>query len=102
MTAQVTSNIYSEKSKVFDLYPQFDKLRTIAPEIIMPGFDINRLLEEDEAVKGMDVPYRFGKGFNVNYSLTDGKWTKVDNGRISTKHLSNGTYYIHFTAGEQK
>ena len=48
----------------------------------MPGFDINRLLEEDEAVKGKDVPYRFGKGFDVNYSLTDGKWARVDSGRV--------------------
>ena len=47
VAAQVTSTIYFEKSKVFDSHPRFDKLRTLAPEIIMPGFDINRLLEED-------------------------------------------------------
>ena len=97
LTAQVTSNIYSETSKVFDLYSQFDKFRTTAPEIVMPGFDINRFLEEDEAVKGMDVPYRFGKEFDVNYSLADGKWTNVDSGRVwLMKVTSSGAYSINF------
>jgi len=83
------------------LYPQFDKLQTIAPEIIMPRFDINRLLEEDEAVKDMDVPYRFGKGFDVNYSLADGKWTKVDSGRVwLLKITSPGAYSINFIFNE--
>ncbi|MCH7657503.1 MAG: hypothetical protein IIB05_04210 [Bacteroidetes bacterium] len=101
VTAQVTSNIYSEKSKVFDLYPQFSELRYSAPEIIMPGFDINRLLEEDEAVKGKDVPYRFGKGFDVNYSLADGKWTKIDSGRVWLMKVSSpGAYSINFIFNE--
>ena len=73
----------------------------IAPEIILPGFDINRLLEEDEAVKGKDVPYRFGKGFDVNYSLADGKWTKVDSGRVwLMKVTSPGAYSINFIFNE--
>ncbi|MBA7535527.1 hypothetical protein ES705_27785 [subsurface metagenome] len=101
IAAQVTSNIYSEKSKVFDSYPQFSELRYSAPEIIMPGFDINRLLEEDEAVKGMDIPYRFGKGFDVNYSLADGIWTKVDSGRVwLMKVTSPGAYSINFIFNE--
>ena len=63
----------------------------------MPKFDINRLLEEDEAVKGLDVPYRFGKGFDVNYSLTGGKWTEVDSGRVwLMKVTSPGAYSINF------
>jgi len=99
--AQVPSNIYSEKSKVFDFYPQFSELRYSAPEIIMPGFDINRLLEEDESVKGKAVPYRFGKGFDVNYSLADGKWIKVDSGRVwLMKVTSPGAYSINFIFNE--
>ncbi len=67
----------------------------------MPGFDINRLLEEDEAVKGMDVPYRFGKGFDVNYTLADGKWTEVDSGRVwLMKVTSPGAYSINFIFNE--
>ncbi len=30
----------------------------------MSSFDISRLIKEDEQVKGKDVPYRFGKGFD--------------------------------------
>ncbi len=67
----------------------------------MPGFDINTLLEEDEAVKGMDVPYRFGKGFDVNYSLADGKWTKVDSGSVWLMKVSSpGAYSINFIFNE--
>lgn len=101
VTAQVPSTIYSEKSRVFDSYPQFYKLRTTAPEIIMPGFDINQLLEEDEAVLGMEVPYRFGKGFDVNHSLADGMWIKVDSGSIwLMKVTSPGAYSINFIFNE--
>ncbi len=67
----------------------------------MPGFDINSLLEEDEAVKGMDIPYRFGKRFDVNYSLTDGKWTEVDSGRVwLMKVTSPAAYSINFIFNE--
>jgi len=67
----------------------------------MPKFDINLLLEEEEAVKGMDVPYRFGKRFDVNYSLTDGKWTEVDSGRVwLMKVTSPAAYSINFIFNE--
>ncbi|MBA7534629.1 hypothetical protein ES705_26878 [subsurface metagenome] len=76
-------------------------LRSSAPEIIMPGFDINRLLEEDEAVKGMDIPYRFGKGFDVNYSFADGKWTNVDSGRVWLLRITSpGAYSLNFVMDE--
>ena len=48
----------------------------------MPNFDVASMLEEDEAVKGIDVPFRFGKGFDVNYSLKDGNWDKTSDGKI--------------------
>jgi len=67
----------------------------------MPGFDVNRLLEEDESVKRMDVPYRFGKGFDVNYTLADGIWTKVDSGSVwLMKVTSPEAYSINFIFSE--
>ncbi|WP_165836036.1 trypsin-like serine peptidase [Marinifilum breve] len=44
------------------------------PIIIMPNFDIEKLVEEDELVKGADIPYRFGKAFNTNINTQDGYW----------------------------
>lgn len=101
IAAQVPTTIYSEESKIFDLYPQFDKLRIEAPEIILPGFDVDRLLDEDKAVKGKNVPYRFGKGFDVHYSIADGIWTNVDSGMVwLMKVTSAGAYSINFIFNE--
>jgi len=44
----------------------------------MPLFDLASLLEEDKATEGLDLPYRFGKSFDVNLGLKDGKWQKTD------------------------
>ena len=49
----------------------------------------------------MDVPYRFGKGFDVNYSLAYGKWIKVDSGRVWLMKVSSpGAYSINFIFNE--
>ena len=67
----------------------------------MPKFDIAAMLEEDEAVKGMDVPFRFGKGFDVNYTLNDGNWENTNNGRVwSLLFQSEGAYSINFIFSE--
>ncbi len=42
----------------------------------MPLFDVTALLEEDEVTKDLDIPFRFGKSFDVNLTLKDGKWQK--------------------------
>lgn len=101
VAAQIPSYLYSEKSKVFESYPQFQQLDMIAPEIVMPSFDIGPLLEEDEALIGMDVPYRFGKAFDVDYALADGNWTKVDSGNVwLMKVTSPGASSINFIFNE--
>ncbi len=48
----------------------------------MPAFDISKLKKEDAERDSMDVPFRFGKAFNVNYTLEDGLWEEVENGRL--------------------
>ncbi len=63
----------------------------------MPSFDVSRLIKEDEQVKGKDVPYRFGKGFNVNISLNDGIWSKAGSGRAwSFAVASPSAYSLNF------
>ena len=99
--AQIPSYLYSEKSKVFDSYPMFQNLGAIAPEKIMPRFDVMPLLEEDEALLGMDLPYRFGKAFDVKYTLSDGIWTKVDSGSVwLMKITSSGASSLNFIFNE--
>jgi hypothetical protein len=101
LAGQVTSNIYSDKSKVFDFYPQFSKILEVAPEIKMPSFDLSSLLNEDEITKNLNIPYRFGKGFDVNYSLSDGLWTKNENGSVwLMKVTSSGAFSLNFIFNE--
>lgn len=63
----------------------------------MPSFNIESMLEEDKMNEGKDVPFRFGKGFDVNISLSDGTWIEVDGGRLwSLEFESSGAYSINF------
>jgi len=63
----------------------------------MPKFNKQTLLDEDEANKGFDIPFRFGKGFDTNITLSDGEWTDVENGRLwSMEFESDSAYSINF------
>lgn len=63
----------------------------------MPSFDLNKLLKEDKEMEGEDVPFRFGKGFDVKYTLEDGIWEKVDSGRVwSMTFESSGALSLNF------
>ena len=64
----------------------------------MPTFDIQQMHKEDQIVDEMgDTPYRFGKGFDVNYTLKDGTWRSIDGGRLwSMNFESKGAISINF------
>lgn len=67
----------------------------------MPQFDVNELYEEDKRTKGMDIPFRFGKGFDVNYTLQDGTWEISDTGRIWSLEISSlGAFSLNFIFDE--
>lgn len=67
----------------------------------MPAFNVTPLLEEDKAVEGMDYPFRFGKSFDVNLGLKDGKWLKTDSMKIwSLKISSPQAYSLNFIFSE--
>ena len=50
--------------------------------IKMPPFSLKSLLENDKKIATSNSPYRFGKAFNVSYTLADGEWFNVENGRL--------------------
>ncbi len=63
----------------------------------LPRFDVEALLKEDRELNGMDIPYRFGKGFDVSYTLDDGEWHDVEDGRIWTMTFAaEGAYSLNF------
>ena len=48
-------------------------------------------------MEGEDVPYRFGKGFDVSYSFDDGQWENVEGGRHWTiSFKSDGAISLNF------
>jgi len=63
----------------------------------MPRFDVKKLLAEDEINKGLDLPYRFGYAFKVDYNMQNsGTWSKVSGGKVwSLKIVSKGAYSIN-------
>lgn len=64
---------------------------------VMPAFDSEKLRKEDEEMKGEDVPYRFGKGFDVSYTLSDGEWEYVEDGRLwSLSFESKGALSLNY------
>ena len=50
----------------------------------MPSFDLASLLKEDAKKDTMGGFFRFGKGFDVSYTLADGQWENVEGGRLWT------------------
>ena len=51
----------------------------------LPPFDVHKLIEEDKLFDNTDIPYRFGKAFDVCYTLKDGDWIDQENGRVWCK-----------------
>ena len=61
---------------------KYSRKNTVVKE--MPPFDLEKMRKEDEELENEDVPFRFGKGFDVAYSFSDGKWEDVEGGRLWT------------------
>ena len=98
--AQVPTQPY-QKGKAFDKHPKFKTTQHSSPEKKMPLFDVSALLAEDEATRGMDLPFRFGKSFDVNLTLKDGKWQKTDSTEVwSLKITSDNAYSLNFIFSE--
>lgn len=63
----------------------------------MPTFDVDKLTKEDAEKECITGPLRFGKEFDVSYTLDDGQWEKVKGGRLWTITIkSKGAYSLNF------
>ena len=68
-------------------------------KIELPTFDVQKLIDEDNIniSNKLEVPYRFGKGFDVSITLANGDWIDVDEGRLwSMEFSSSKAYSINF------
>jgi lysyl endopeptidase len=89
---------FSQLSKGGQPYSSINQRTFDAPLELMPSFDINKMLKEDEN-KGKSGPYRFGRNFDVNLSLSNsGKWFDLENGdRIWLLEIkSSGAFSLNF------
>ena len=96
LLSQVETNYYAKdqvpsKIKEALLFAKDNQIHS------MPSFDLKSIQEEDKLLDGIDKPYRFGYAFDVSYSLADGKWRDVENGRIwSMTFESKGAQTLGF------
>ena len=102
VTAQVTTNYFEGK----DAFQSLSALRQSKSQILsakrMPSIDIGKLLEEDRITEEIGgFPFRFGQGFDVNYTLKDGLWDEYNSQRIWTlKIVAPGAYSVNFIFDE--
>jgi len=70
--AQVGSTIF-ENRDAFEHYTELTIFENRGVSKQMPPIDVNKLIAEDkQRYEMLDVPFRFGYGFDVNYALNDG------------------------------
>ncbi len=79
--AQVETKYYLKRGKAHNIF-KYSRKNTVVKT--MPPFDLEKMRKEDAELEGEDVPYRFGKGFDIYYSFDDGLWEDVEGGRVWT------------------
>ena len=93
-SAQVETNCYLNSDTIHNNF-KFSRKNTIFKT--MPSFDLDKMQKEDAEMEGEDVPYRFGKGFDVFYTLADGQWEDVEGGRLwSISFKSKGALSLNY------
>ncbi|GHV49341.1 hypothetical protein FACS1894181_08000 [Bacteroidia bacterium] len=100
-SAQVSTH-YFESKNAFRSFPALKQAETKEMSLKkMPQFNVRQLLEEDREVEGLDVPFRFGHDFEVDYTLSNGVWTNQGGKRIWNMRVSSpGAYSLNFIFSE--
>ncbi|MDR1203320.1 MAG: hypothetical protein LBL58_17055 [Tannerellaceae bacterium] len=100
----VSAQVYDYHFKNRDAFKTFPQLKPVSESPLiksMPSFNLDSLLEEDRELAGLDIPFRFGYGFDVDYTLKDGKWIEEGGKRVwRLRFYSKGAYSINFTFSE--
>lgn len=92
---QVETRIYSDRN--LNLSQSLFQIKQKSPVFSLPLFDISKMLAEDEETVGLDIPFRFGKGFDVNLTLEDGSWADMGDCRVwSMSFKSEGAHSLNF------
>jgi lysyl endopeptidase len=95
-TAQVETKYFTDKNSLEILSFTGKDLQSKTTRNL-PSFDIEKLVMEDREVSGLDVPYRFGKGFDTDFTLADGSWDDTPGGRFwSMSFHSKGALSLNF------
>ena len=99
MFSQVETKIFPKGQGI--TIPFIRDLKQSTRVITLPDFDKEKMIKEDKEMEGCDVPFRFGKGFDVNVSLEDGDWQNCENGRIwSLSVESDEAFSLNFIFNE--
>ena len=99
-SSQIPTKFYKE-SQAPALHPKADLNMATIPVKTMPTVNNEKLLQRDSIREKLDVPFRFGEGFEVDFSLKDGKWKKTKAGRVwNLKIHSKGAYSINLILDE--
>lgn len=84
--AQVETKYFPQKNALengsFVFGQSVKNHRKEVKKYVVPSIDISKLLLEDEHSKEKYSLIRFGKGIDVSYTLEDGSWAAVDDGRL--------------------
>ena len=100
---KVTTEVYSDTANAFTKYPQLAiKDSKILEQVKMAPIDLRDVLEEDQKnANRKDIPFRFGKGTDVEISIDNGKWIFMEDSAIWTlKIISEGAFSINLVLSE--
>jgi hypothetical protein len=101
--AQVYTRFFEGK-EAFEAVPVLKQVGLIRADAVtkqMPPVNVMQLLEEDRKSEGMNVPFRFGYGFDVKYTTDDANWIVSGSSRIWKMHFqSPDAYSLNFIFSE--
>ena len=96
--AQVGTH-YLQKGEVYKNFHLSKKGSQITHK--MPTFDLAKTIKEDEDTMRNTGILRFGKGFDVSYTLDDGLWEETEGGRLWTMNfVSKGALSLNFVLND--